>query len=155
MLNTLSCAFFGHRDFCMNNKYEQIMEKILYQLLKDNEYVEFLVGRNGEFDRFAASCVRRAKKNFGDDNSALVLVLPYETAEFSKNKEYFEKYYDEIEIFDAAYYKSAMYERNCSMVDRADLIICYVENNSGGAYKAIRYAEKRGKKIINLAVSEK
>lgn len=155
MLNTLSCAFFGHGDFCMNNKHEQIMEKILYQLLKDNEYVEFLVGRNGEFDRFAASCVRRAKKNFGDDNSALVLVLPYETAEISKNKEYFEKYYDEIEIFDAAYYKSAMYERNCSMVDRADLIICYVENNSGGAYKAIQYAEKRGKKIINIAVSEK
>lgn len=37
------------------------------------------------------------------------------------------------------------------MVDRADLIICYVENKSGGAYKAMRYAEKQGKRIINLA----
>lgn len=109
MLNTFSCAFFGHRDFCMNAKCEQRMENILYQLLKDNEYVEFLVGRNGEFDRFAASCVRRAKKTFRNDNSALVLVLPYETAEFSKNEEYFEKYYDEIEIFNATHYKSAIY----------------------------------------------
>lgn len=154
MLNTFSCAFFGHRDFCMNNKYEQRMEYILRGLLNNNEYVEFLVGRNGEFDRFAASCVRRAKKNFRDDNSALVLVLPYETAEFSKNEEYFEKYYDEIEIFNASHYKSAMYERNCSMVDRADLVICFVKNGSGGAYKAMCYAEKAGKKIINIAIEK-
>ncbi len=150
MLNTFTCALLGHRDFCMHIRCEKRMEELLRQLLKENEYVEFLVGRNGEFDIFAASCVRRAKKNFGDDNSALVLVLPYETAEFLKNEEYFEKYYDEIEVFDASHYKSAIYERNCNMVDRADLIICYVENKSGGAYKAMRYAEKMGKKIINL-----
>jgi len=41
--------------------------------------------------------------------------------------------------------------RNREMVERADLIICYIEHNRGGAYQAIQYAEKRGKTIINLA----
>ena len=37
------------------------------------------------------------------------------------------------------------------MVDRSDLVVCYVDHESGGAYKTIQYAEKREKKIINVA----
>ena len=37
------------------------------------------------------------------------------------------------------------------MVDAADLVIAYVENSSGGAYKAMAYAEKTEKPVINLA----
>ena len=40
------------------------------------------------------------------------------------------------------------------MVDRADLVICFVKNGSGGAYKAMCYAEKAGKKIINIAIEK-
>ena len=37
------------------------------------------------------------------------------------------------------------------MVDRADLIVCYIEHNEGGAYKTIKYASEQNKPIINLA----
>ena len=37
------------------------------------------------------------------------------------------------------------------MVDRADLIICYIENKNSDAYKTIQYAKKQNKNIINLA----
>lgn len=37
------------------------------------------------------------------------------------------------------------------MVDRSDLVICYIQHKSGGAYKTIKYAEEQGKVIINLA----
>lgn len=40
------------------------------------------------------------------------------------------------------------------MVDRADLIICYVKENEGGAYSTIKYAKKQRKIIINLAENE-
>ena len=40
---------------------------------------------------------------------------------------------------------------NTPMVDAADLVIAYVENSSGGAYKAMAYAEKTEKPVINLA----
>ena len=58
---------------------------IVLHLLESKEYVEFLVGRNGVFDQLVSSTVRRVKRNFRDDNSALVLVLPYLTAEYENN----------------------------------------------------------------------
>lgn len=78
-----------------------------------------MVGRNGEFDQPVSSTVRRVKRNYRDDNSALVLVLPYLTAEYENNHQSFHEYYDEIEICqDAAegHYKAAIQVRNREMV---------------------------------------
>ena len=52
---------------------------VIKELLISQEYVEFLVGRDGEFDQLVASTVRRCKRTVRDDNSALVLVLPKES----------------------------------------------------------------------------
>ena len=63
-------------------------------------------------------------------------------------------YYDEIEVCEAAtkaHYKSAIQVRNKQMVDRSDLVIFYVENERGGAYQTLKYAEKQGIHIINIA----
>ena len=40
--------------------------------------------------------------------------------------------------------------RNREMVDRADLVICYIEHKEGGAYKTVQYALLMGKTVINL-----
>ncbi len=123
-------------------------------LLESKEYVEFLVGRNGEFDQLVSSTVRRVKRNFRDDNSALMLVLPYLTAEYENNHQSFHEYYDEIEICqDAAggHYKAAIQVRNREMVDRSDLVVCYIEHNSGGAFQTVQYAKKKNKEIVNLS----
>jgi hypothetical protein len=37
------------------------------------------------------------------------------------------------------------------MIDQSDLVVCCIQHKSGGAYRAIQYAEKQGKKIVNLA----
>lgn len=150
-------AFFGHRDFYAHHSCEKKLIPILKDLINTKEYVDFLVGRNGEFDIFASSCIKRAKNELWDCNSSLILVLPYPTAEFRNSEEYFVEYYDEIEICEKsamAHYKSAMQIRNREMVDRADLIICYIERKKGGAFQSIQYAEKQGKTIINLANNE-
>lgn len=147
-------AFFGHRDFYAHYQCEKKLMPILKELLNTKEYVDFLVGRNGEFDIFASSCVKRAKNELWDCNSSLVLVLPYPTAEFRNNEKYFEDFYDEIQVCEkssVAHYKSAIQIRNKDMVDRADFIICYIEHNKGGAYQTMQYAIKSGKRIINLA----
>ena len=47
--------------------------------------------------------------------------------------------------------KRAYQIRNRQMVDRSDLVVFYVEHNSGGAYQTMRYAQERGKQIVNLA----
>ena len=41
--------------------------------------------------------------------------------------------------------------RNREMVDRADLIICYIEHENGGVWQTVDYAMKQGKAVINLS----
>lgn len=36
------------------------------------------------------------------------------------------------------------------MVDRSDEVIFYVKDKIGGAAKTLRYAETKGKKIVNV-----
>ncbi len=112
------------------------------------------VGRNGEFDQLVSSVVRRVKRTYRDDNSSLCLVLPYATAEYLNNKESFESYYDSIEVSQKAanaHPKAAIQIRNKEMVDRADLIICYIEHKEGGAYQTVECACTQGKRITNLS----
>ena len=111
-MNTFTVSFFGPRQIDRPFEAEERLEKIIRELIRNKEYVEFLVGRNGEFDQMAASTVRRVKKAVDDANSALVLVLPYMTAEYSNNKESFEDYYDNIEIFDSGYFVTANHTRH-------------------------------------------
>ena len=154
MLEIFTVAFFGHRYIDNPFKVEELLEEQIRKLINEKEYVDFLVGRNGEFDQCVSSTVLRVRKNVRDDNSALVLMLPYPTAEYLNNEEYFHDYYTDVEIsYEAskAHPKSAIQIRNREMVDRADLIICYVKENVGGAYSTIKYAKRQGKSIINLA----
>lgn len=41
--------------------------------------------------------------------------------------------------------------RNKFIAENADIVVCYITHHSGGAYQAVKIAEKCGKRIINLA----
>ena len=132
---------------------EQSLEELIGFLLRSKEYVEFLVGRNGDFDQLVSSAIRRCKREIRDNNSAHVWVLPFVTADYRDNEEDYRMYYDEIEVFDSAdkHFKAAFQARNRNMVDRADLVVFCVERKEGGAYQTMRYAIQQGKPYINLA----
>ena len=130
------------------------MEALVHALILEKEYGEFLVGRDGDFDQIVSSAVKRQKRLVRDDNSSLVWILPYPTAELCNNMENFEAYYDEIEICGNAassHPKGAFQIRNRQMVKRSDLVVFYVDHTSGGAYQTMRYAQKEKKNILNLA----
>lgn len=152
-MNLYTVSFFGHRQIDNVFAIVERLETIIRELLLTKEYVEFLVGRDGEFDQLVASTVRRCKRTVRDDNSALVLVLPYATAEYRNNKQSFHAYYDEVEICAESagkHFKSAHQIRNRTMVDRSDWVVFCVEHNSGGAYQTMQYAKKANANIINL-----
>jgi hypothetical protein len=151
-MNIYTVTFLGHRELPNMFALEEPLTMILRELINSKEYVEFLVGRDGDFDQLAASTVRKAIGDYACGNASLILVLPYERAEYRDNRESYEAYYDEVEICSeaaAAHPKAAIFVRNKSMVDRSDLVICAIEHG-GGAAKAMKYAEKCGKRIINL-----
>ena len=147
-------TFFGHRYIDNIIKVEALLEEQIRKHIDENAYVDFLVGRNGDFDQCVSSSVLRVRKKYRNDNSALVLVLPYPTAEYLNNEEAFHEYYTNVEIScnaSVTHPKSAIQVRNREMVDRADLIICYIEHENGGAWQTVDYAIKQGKTVINLA----
>ena len=156
-MEIFTVAFFGHRYIDNPFRIEERVEEHIYRLLAEKEYVDFLVGRDGEFDQFASSAVLRVRKQYRDDNSSLILVLPYAKAEYLNNEESYHDYYSDVEIsYEAskAHPKAAIQIRNREMVDRADLILCWIEREKGGAWQTVQYAIKQEKTVINLADNE-
>ena len=152
-MNIFTVSFFGHRIIDNPFPLEQKLEDLIRELLHSKEYVEFLIGRDGEFDQIVSSTIRRCKRSVRNDNSALVLVLPYATAEYLNNEQSFHDYYDEVEICAEAaehHFKSAHQIRNRSMVDRSDLVVFCVEHSSGGAFQTMQYAKKVNANIVNF-----
>jgi len=153
-MNVYKVSFFGHRRIERLSTVADMLDDIIADLLRTKEYVEFYVGRYGEFDQAAASAVRRMRSSIGHSNSSMILVLPYMTAEFANNEKYFYDYYDEVEICPEAaeaHFKAAIGIRNKAVAERSDLVICYTTRKSGGAYQAVRYADRLGKRVINIA----
>lgn len=145
-------ALFGHRDFGEHRLLEKYFPPLLKELIRKESFVEIYIGRNGEFDLYAASLVKRVQKETGKESSELICVLPYP----QKDEEYYENYYDCIMIPEClikAHPKGAITKRNRWIVEQADLLICYVERENGGAYNALKYARQLGKQIVNFAES--
>lgn len=88
-MNVYTVAFFGHRFIEHFFDAEDKVAMVVNDLIRNKEYVEFLVGRDGDFDQIASSTVRRAKTAIGDDNSSLVWVLPYQKAAFDADEDSF------------------------------------------------------------------
>ncbi len=62
MFNVFTVCFFGHRyidDFLLA---ETQVYKVICKLIREKEYVEFLVGREGDFDRIVSSSHYQSKE---------------------------------------------------------------------------------------------
>ena len=148
-MDIFTVSLFGHREIDDLFELERKLLPIVGGLIQTKPYVSFLIGRNGEFDEYSASVIKRVQKEIGRDKSDVTLVLPYKVAAL----EYYEKYYDSIIIPDSVYGahpKSAITLKNRWMIEHSNLVIFCVKRNSGGAYAAMKYAQKLKKEILNL-----
>lgn len=143
-----TAAFFGHRDV-----FENIDNDIYYtvSMLVEKGVKTFLVGEQGEFDRKCSSAVQKIKKNHSDVK--LILVCPYFSNKINFDSQYYKEMFDDIIIPDEiadVHYKAAIGARNRWMIDHSDYIVSYIRRNYGGAYTALKYAEKKSKLIIHI-----
>lgn len=153
----VKCTFAGHRDV-VGIKAADVEMALEHIIQKSAAPMECLVGGMGRFDDICASAVRSLKRRYRDREISLVLVLPYMQKRVNENKEYYETMFDLILIpseLERVYYKRAIVLRNRWMVEQADYVIAAVRRKEGGAYAALQYAQKKGKRIINLAGFEK
>lgn len=57
---------------------------------------------------------------------------------------------DEKVVLFPVYENGCMFARNRYMVDRCDALLAYLASPRGGTFYTVRYAEKRGKRVILL-----
>ena len=153
MFSVYTVCFFGHRQIDNFRLVEQRVEALIDRLLNEHEYVEFLVGRDGEFDQLVTSAILRSRKRLDMANYSVTWVMPYLKADYVKNSESYDNYYDSIEVCEQSakvHPKSAIQIRNKAMVDRSNLCVFCVTHKSGGAYQTLQYAERTGANTINL-----
>ena len=154
MQRDYTVCFFGHREIMDFYRAEARTEKLLRRLIHERPYIEFLVGRDGEYDQIVASTVRRLKRELASESCWLTWVLPYVKAELRNNLSAFEAYYDSIEVCESSsilHPKAAFQARNRSLVDRSDLCVFFVDHQTGGSWKTMRYALRQKKQVVNLA----
>ena len=137
-------AFCGHKNVYQTERVSQQVKQILSSLVKEGADT-FLLGGYGSFDSIAAVAVRDLKKEYPGLRS--ILVVPYLIRDYDTSL-YDESVYPPIEDVPKRF---AISRRNEWMVDKADVIIAYVDHDWGGAAAALRYAERKKKRIINVA----
>lgn len=144
-------VLFGESRIDHPDRVKQWIFYRMYELASTKEHVAFLVGQDTVFDLLAVTAFWRARYLCGCDNISLHLILAHLHPDFVKDDDI--TYYDRIdfsrEIVDLPLHQ-AIPLRNRQMVDRADLVMCWVEGEGGDAWNVMKYARRNGKNILNL-----
>ena len=127
-MDIFKVGFIGHKEVenFFNVEQQQIHDNVI-KLLDEKEFVEFYIGRNGEFDIMVASVIKGIQRDRGTYNNCLILVLPYDVADMDS----YEEYYNEVMIPRELYkvhYKAAIEKRNEWIIDNTDLMIAQDES---------------------------
>ncbi len=136
------CTFFGHRQ--IHENIEPSLRTAITELIQKENVSKFYVGCEGQFD----SLVKRTLLDIRNDhpNIEIIAVLAY-----------LDKKYDLLtdsvfpQCLERVPPRFAIPKRNEWMVKQSDFVIAYVRWTYGGSGKAVEYAEKKGKTVINLA----
>ena len=141
-------SFIGHRVVDEYRQVEEELDEVIELLHRKYGFIDFNVGRNGEFDDLATQAVRRFRREW-EEWCELTLVEPYPVA----NLDIIEKSYDSVIIPTdrKCHYKAAIGERNKWLAENCDMMIVYIKRDYGGAYKCYKYAQELGVPIMNIA----
>ena len=143
-------AFCGHAQFSGSKECEERLLAFLEERVGDL-HAELYLGNHGGFDRFAYTCCKKYRQSH--PRVSLVLVTPYLAEDGHRSLREQSGGYDFVlypEIEDKPKRYAILY-RNRYMVEKADCVVAYVSHTWGGAYTTYRYAQRKGKEIVNLA----
>ena len=148
----MTIAFAGHSLILSFDKIKDLVKNEIKNNISGEDKVLCLLGGYGDFDEICARACRELKKEY--DFIETVYVPPYITlSEQKKIKEM-----QAFGLYDTSIYppienvppKFAIAKRNEWMMTNADLVIAYVSQKHGGAYRSLQIAKRKEKKIINL-----
>lgn len=148
----MTVAFAGHARIPFCNSVKEAVKAQLRTVLQNAEPLTCYLGGYGDFDMLCACACRELKEESLDVET--VYVTPY----MSLSEQLKIKDLRARGLYDTFLYpplestppKFAIAKRNEWMMKQADLVIVYVCHSHGGAYTALRVAERKKKPIINI-----
>ena len=144
-------AFIGHRKVFAKGIEERLTAAIQTEI--ENGCMAFTMGTHGEFDRLALTACRSLRRIYKELDIEVVITS---LNTIKKDSELTAAPYADVKtvMFDIenAHYKQRITLSNRQMIDGCDTLICYIDERTyrSGAKTAMRYAKKKGLKIINL-----
>ncbi len=150
-----SVCFTGHRD--IPEAREALVREALRRILRGlaaGGTRRFLAGGALGFDTMAAEAVLELREEFP---VRLVLVLPCKNQTRGWSGEDAAIYQDILSRADEViytaetYFSGCMHLRNRRLVDESEGCIAYLTSERGGTAYTVRYAERQGVEVVNLA----
>lgn len=151
-----TCCFTGHRQL-PDKDWNQIERKLesSIELLIRSGYLYFGTGGALGFDTLAAKTILQLRKQY--PRIKLILVLPcvsqadrWPPADIAAYQEIMEQA-DKVVYTSQKYTRDCMFKRNRHLVDYSSACICYLNKDTGGTAYTVKYAQKCGLQIINIA----
>ena len=140
-----ACCFTGHRHIPEDERPHlyAALRQIIRELVTTDGITTFYSGGAQGFDTLAAMTVLEARESFPEIR--LVVVLPYANQVDRWSAA------DEMICLADHYYTGCMFVRNRYLVDHSSLCVSYQTKQTGGTAYTVKYALKKGVKVINLA----
>lgn len=147
------CAFFGHAHICEDEKDIEFLyketKKQIENLILNEDISIFWYGGYGEFDQLAVKAFCEVQEKY--PHIKIWLILAY-VSQLHRNEPFFIFndfiYLPELETVPKRF---AIRRRNDWMSKNCDFVISYVYAETGGAYEALKVAQRAKKTIINIA----
>lgn len=111
------------------------------------------MGTHGEFDKLALQSCRKLREEYPELQIEVVITGLHT---IQKDEEWGSAPYADVStvLYDVeeAHFKQRITLSNRKMIDACDALICYVDEKTyrSGAKTAMRYAKRKGLRIINL-----
>lgn len=146
----MKTAFIGHRQILAKDIEERLIAAI--QTLIESGCEEFTMGTHGEFDNLALSACKSLRQTYTVLEIEVVITSLNAIKKDGKLAAPFADVKTVMFDIEETHYKRKITLSNRKMIDSCDALICYVNPSEyrSGAKAALRYAEKRGLKIVNL-----
>jgi uncharacterized phage-like protein YoqJ len=142
-----SCGLSGHRLIESNDFSPSVLEKNIIELAERGCRV-FYCGMAMGFDMLAAEIVQSFK------NLSVIACLPcreqadkYPYSERLRYNKILKNCIDVVTLSDE-YYNGCMFARDRYIVEKSDVLLCYLRKKKGGTFYTYNYAKSLDREII-------
>lgn len=153
--NEKVCSCFGHFEVEITESLKAKTEEAIDGAIADGVRT-FLFGGRSSFDSLVYDIVTKKREELPRLGIKRVFCFALEN-QLRKPPAWFKKQeYESCECptKEFNWWYTAIYYRNCAMIDQSDLVLFYAEERTNsGAYKAYKYAVKKHKNLINFAAA--